>query len=218
MLESIDHLLLGCRDLDQGIVYLEKLSGFRATLGGAHPGRGTHNALLKMGPHCYLEIVAPDPQQRELTWFKQIAALPEPLLVGYAICQNNLENYAAALRQKGIACRGPIAGSRARPDGQLLRWRTLTYGDDRCGLLPFFIEWDVRCPHPSTDAPGALSLSSFTRTGHLVEETVSPPGQHKVQLPSQPVQLRAHLTGLHGEFELVSKSIPSEAWVPDLSL
>ncbi len=212
MLEKLDHILLGSRNLDEGIAYLEKLSGYRAAVGGSHPGRGTHNALLKMGPHAYLEILAPDPQQNGLTWFTQLASLTEPMLIGYAARQSNLDEYAAALREKGIACNGPFTGSRARPDGQLLRWRTLSYENDRGGLLPFFIEWDSICSHPSDDAPGALELLSFHRTGHLLEETIAPPGQHRLLLPNQPVQLRARLKGLHGEFELVSRPIPSETW------
>ncbi len=211
MLENLDHILLGCRHLEEGITHLERLSGYRAAFSGVHPGRGTHNALLKMGPHAYLEILAPDPQQSELTWFRQLASLSEPLLIGYAVQQKNLEEYARVLHQKGIACSGPLAGSRARPDGQLLRWQTLRYENDRGGLLPFFIDWDPHSPHPSTDAPGALALLSFTRTGQLQLETTPPTGQRKLFLPEEAVQLRACFNGSHGEFELVSKSIPSDS-------
>lgn len=210
--ENLDHILLGCSDLDKGIAYAEKLSGYRAAFGGSHPGRGTRNALLKLGPHTYLEIIAPDRQQKALVGHADIVSLTEPLLVGYAIRRSNLEAYAESLRKKGVACVGPTAGSRARPDGQLLRWQTLSYQDDHHGLLPFFIDWDPASPHPSSDAPGDLSLLSFTRTGQLVEESSSPLGKHKIQLPNQPAQLRAHLKGIHGEFELVSKSRPSETW------
>ncbi len=213
--KNLDHLLLGCRDLDQGIAYLERLSCYRAALGGSHPDRGTRNALLKIGSQLYLEIIAPDPQQKDLVWHSEIAKLSEPMLVGYAVRQSNLEAYAASLLERGIPCIGPTSGSRARPDGQLLRWRTLSYRDDRNGLLPFFIDWDPHSPHPSSDAPGDLSLLSFTRTGQLLEETTAPPGRHKLLLPDQPVQLRARFKGIHDEFELVSKAIPSETWSAD---
>jgi hypothetical protein len=123
-----------------------------------------------------------------------------------------LEAYAASLLAKGIPCDGPTSGSRTRPDGKLLRWQTLSYRDDRSGLLPSFIDWDPHSPHPSFDAPGELSLLSFTRTGQLLEETTPPPGKHKLLLPNQPTQLRALFNGIHGEFELVSEAIPSETW------
>jgi hypothetical protein len=160
---SLDHILLGCSDLNTGIAYVEEKTGVHAAAGGVHPGRGTQNALLSLGEMRYLEIIAPDPAQANSknAMAVRVKALTEPHLVGWAAHPGDLAAYAKKLRQAGIAFTGPTAGSRKRPDGQLLQWQTLDLKDDASGLLPFFIEWAAGSPHPSADAPKGCSLTAF---------------------------------------------------------
>jgi hypothetical protein len=162
----LDHLLLGCSDLDQGIAFVEKHTGVRSAMGGVHPGRGTRNALLALGKGRYLEVIAPDPQQKEiqsvgaglLGELKQLAA---PQLVEWAVHTLNIEASAERLRKYGVAFHGPTPGSRARPDGRMLHWKTLNFDDNRRRLLPFLIKWGADSVHPSADAPAGCRLESF---------------------------------------------------------
>lgn len=209
-----DHIILGCRDLDEGIAYIKKVSGYQAAPGGSHPGRGTRNALLKLATRCYLEILAPDPAQSELTWHQELPRLTKPLLVGWAEPARNLEGLAAHLRAKGMACGGPFPGSRTKPNGEVLRWKLVTLEDDKKGILPFYIEWAADSGHPADDAPGACLLLSISRVGHVNQAPSPGPDFHLVADPSaSPAQLKATLCGLFGEFELVSRTVPSENWV-----
>ena len=208
----LDHILLGCSDLDTGIAFVEEHTGVRAAYGGVHPGRGTRNALLSLGVRHYLEIIAPDPKQdsapsysaQQLTTLKQLSS---PRLIGWAAHPGNVESLAKRLREAGIATQGPFPGSRARPDGRTLSWKTLVLADDRQGSLPFFIEWSADSVHPSEDAPEGCRLehfavagpnpAEFSKTFQLLGIDVS------IDRGERP-QLRARIVGPKGKFEVSS--------------
>jgi catechol 2,3-dioxygenase-like lactoylglutathione lyase family enzyme len=166
----LDHILLGCNDLDQGIAFFEQRLGVRAAYGGVHPGRGTRNALLSLGERQYIEIIAPDPRQENIEPFaaKQwnlLKKLATPSVIAWAAHIANMETFAKKLGESGVAFVGPWPGSRARPDGKVLNWKTLSLTDDRQGSLPFFIEWSAGSVHPSVDAPAGCRLERFAVAG-----------------------------------------------------
>ena len=159
----LDHILLGCSDLDRGIAFVEEHTGVRAAFGGVHPGRGTQNALLSLGERRYLEIIAPDPAQPDaknplVTYLEKLSG---PRLVNWAAHPGDLAAFAKKLREAGIAFEGPTPGSRKRPDGSVLKWQTLTLKDNASWTLPFFIEWSADSLHPSADSPKGCSLLQF---------------------------------------------------------
>ena len=161
MLTGLDHIILGIDDLDRGIAWVEQRTGVRAIFGGVHPGRGTRNALLALGPSCYLEIIAPDPQQSSPTWFSQILTMPDPRLIAWAVHTSSLTALARTAICAGFPIDGPHDGARSRPDGKTLSWRLFHLRDDRGGLLPFFIEWGRDSLHPAADAPPGCTLESL---------------------------------------------------------
>ena len=166
----LDHILLGCGDLERGVAFVEEHTGVRAAFGGVHPGRGTQNALLSLGTRRYLEIIAPDQKQSGVEQYSVIAKIKEPRLIGWAAHRDLLEQFAAQLRQQGMEFEGPQPGSRQRPDGRVLHWKALRLKDDHGGLLPFFIEWSKDSIHPSEDAPSGCRLARFGAFSTEAEE------------------------------------------------
>lgn len=166
---SLDHILLGCNDLERGIAFVQKRTGIPAAFGGVHPGRGTQNAFISLGerrpgdlnPRRYLEIIAPDPKQANVGQYSVITKLKEPRLIGWAAHRDDLDQFAERLKHSGVEFEGPQPGSRQRPDGNVLYWKALRLKDDHGGLLPFFIQWSSESTHPSVDAPPGCHLESF---------------------------------------------------------
>lgn len=162
---AADHLLLGVADLDQGIAWFEKLTGVKAAVGGSHPGRGTRNALASLGGRRYLEIIAPDPLQTAYTFDIDLRKLKGPRLITWAARAADIAATAKKAREAGLQVSGPSDGSRARPDGQLLRWKTLgvltEFGRQGVEPIPFFIEWAGDSPHPSQDSPRGCELRAL---------------------------------------------------------
>jgi glyoxalase-like protein len=212
---DLDHIIVGFPNLEDGINRLLHLSGYRAAIGGSHPNRGTRNALLNLGNNSYLELLAPDPAQPALVWHKEIATLTELTIVGWSIRHAELDKLASLLKQRGVPCSDPISGSRVRPDGQALRWRTLTLVDDLRGNLPFFIDWDSASPHPSSDAPGGCLLQEFRPSDALPEIPPPQDGLRRHIIPGKQAHLAAKIAGLNGViFQLASIPVPAEGWVP----
>jgi hypothetical protein len=162
---AIDHLLLGAADLDQGVAWLEGLTGVRAVAGGSHPGVGTRNALVSLGNRQYLEIIAPDPKQTTYGFAIDLRVLAQPRLITWAAASSDMGASVALARRAGYEVSAPTAGSRARPDGKLLQWKALRLpgapGAKEVEPIPFFIEWAAGSVHPSQDSPKGCTLRSF---------------------------------------------------------
>jgi len=172
---ALDHLLLGAADLDAGIAWMEKSTGVRATVGGVHPGRGTRNALVSLGGRQYLEIIAPDPAQPPENLSMNLRPLAEPRLIGWAAAASDIDGLANRIRAAGHQVFGPRDGSRKRPDGGVLKWRTLEIASPLSGgdvdPIPFFIEWSPDSVHPSQDSSKGCTLVSL-ELGHPNPESL----------------------------------------------
>lgn len=205
----LDHILLGCDDLDRGISFVEERTGVRAAFGGVHPGRGTQNALLSLGEQRYLEIITPDPAQPDATepLVTYLKKLSKPRLVNWAAHPGDLAALARKLREAGVAFDGPTPGSRKRPDGRLLQWQTLTLKDNASWTLPFFIEWSADSLHPSADSPKGCSLVRFEAGApdpDALSKRATVLGLDVAIAKADKPELRATIAGPKGELHVTS--------------
>jgi hypothetical protein len=175
--DGFDHILLGAPDLDLGIRWVEERTGVRAKFGGNHPGAGTRNALLSLGTLHYLEIIAPDPTQADAPDERGLRQLSSPRIIQWAIHTEDIGAAKSMATAAGIKTVGPKPGSRQRPGGNVLRWQTLGI-EQTTPLVPFFIQWEVGSPHPSSDSPRlgtAKSLRFETPQSDELRRICTPP-------------------------------------------
>ncbi|MBL8520557.1 MAG: VOC family protein [Betaproteobacteria bacterium] len=147
----LDHLVLGCADLERGAAWLQRFLGVTLSDVGRHERMGTLNRLLSLGPDRYLELIAIDPDAHEPAhkrWFgldtldvrERIAARPR--LLGWVARTAQLD----ALDERTGGVLGPVHAM-ARGD---FRWR-ITVPEDgypiEGGLVPNLLQWDVPA-HP----------------------------------------------------------------------
>jgi len=204
---GLDHIILGIDDLDRGVAWVERHTGVRAIFGGVHPGRGTQNALLALGPSCYLEILAPDHRQSSLAWFTQVLTLREPKLISWAVHTPDLAALAQAAVAAGFPIDGPHDGARSRPDGKILSWKLFHLHDDRGGLLPFFIEWGRDSVHPAADAPPGCHIETFELQSPEAQALTSVCQTLAIDVRVEPAEkplMLARIASPRGEVELTS--------------
>jgi hypothetical protein len=99
-------------------------------------------ALLGFTDGSYLELLAPQrsgASVRESPWGKAMAGDAGPC--AWAVGTSNIVREVNRLAALRIRTSGPDPGSRAKPDGTVIRWKTATVGKEvRGATLPFLIE------------------------------------------------------------------------------
>lgn len=143
----VDHVLLPVADLEEGARSLRERHGLQSIAGGRHPKVGTANMIVPLGRQ-YLELIAvADPQEAAASRLgrRVTRALAEGrTFVDWATRTGSMDAMRGKLLAAGWDLPPVGEGSRRRPDGQVLRWRTqdVDAGADPTAL-PFVIEWDV---------------------------------------------------------------------------
>jgi hypothetical protein len=119
-----------------------------------------------------------------------------------------VDQFAASLRAADVPSVGPKPGSRNRPDGTTLTWKSLTLKDDSNGVLPFFIEWGAGSLHPSADSPQGCQLRELEIATPDTAALASLCAKLQLDLRiahADTLRLRATLVGPKGSLALQSR-------------
>ncbi len=158
---TFDHLVCAAPNVTAGASLLGGALGIVLTVGGAHQDQGTCNVLFSLGVGRYFELLGPDPAVKlQAPLALRAASLAGVDIWTFAVTTDNVDALAEKARALGLQLRGPKAGSRKTPTGDVLHWKVLFIDSPEFkGLVPFAIQW-LTTPHPSqTSAQGPLLQS-----------------------------------------------------------
>lgn len=194
----IDHVLLPVADLELGARVLSEKAGLIALPGGRHATGGTANYIVPLGLQ-YLELIAVVDEKEAVDsrlGLRVMQAIKRHrTFVAWALRTSDLDALRAKLQHARWELPPIVEGSRKRPDGQVLRWRTQDIATGpQPTAVPFVIEWNV----PEGLHPGQAAA----------EHRQGPVSIRRVVVGARdPVQVRdslALLLGDSGMYEVVS--------------
>jgi hypothetical protein len=115
--------------------------GLTADLGGPHGNGITQMASIGFDDGTYIELIAPIKPGATAgsDWSKFMSE--DAVTCAWAVGTNVLLQEVDRLKKAGVAVKGPESGSRKRPDGMSIEWKTADVGNGTPGsTLPFAIE------------------------------------------------------------------------------
>jgi catechol 2,3-dioxygenase-like lactoylglutathione lyase family enzyme len=157
----LDHLVVACPRLEEGVTFVEGLLGLPMAGGGQHATMGTHNRLLGLGD-LYLEVIAIDPAAPppgRPRWFDLDRFSGPPRLTNWVVSCDDLE---ATLAHGPNGWGSPMALARGE-----YRWQMAVPEDGVlpfAGIFPALIRWQGNL-HPAPNLPDrGLRLARLTVT------------------------------------------------------
>ena len=141
---KIDHLVIGCRNLQEGTDYIQNLFGLELSEIGCHKSIGTHNRVLKIGK-IYLEVIALDPSSKVKKNnsffglskdFVYEKIIKKPRLISFVISSNN-KVFSEFYCKKKYMERGNYKWNFIKPNQKKFDQKTFPYID----VFPSKINW-----------------------------------------------------------------------------
>jgi hypothetical protein len=159
---KVDHIVLAVPDLDEASDWFEKISGIRPVFGGYHANQGTKNALVNLGNGCYLELLAVDHENTQITaarWMGIDLLSDQPLITRWSLKADDLDDDSKVIKTYHPAMGVVHQGQRKTTSGHLLSWQmTLPLAEPLVELVPFMTDWQTSDFHPTDQLPEQCRL------------------------------------------------------------
>lgn len=176
---AIDHLIIAAQDPKQAADDFQRKHHVKVMQGGKHEKWGTYNYLAYLANDCYIEWIGIfDEERAQKSTNPLIQQLVLQLnetkegLFQLAFRTNNMNQFVSHFNTETIPYKGPVSGSRVKPDGSTLAWKMLFPQPNKQNkLYPFLIEWSsgINKPAHKRDISN-LSLKSITIPDQMINQ------------------------------------------------
>lgn len=140
MLTTLDHVVIGVRDLDAASDRYTRLLGRRPSWRGRHPEYGTANVLFRLD-NTYLELLAGSGSGPMAEWLAHRLADVGEGICALAFGTDDAAASARVLRERGLDPSAPTAGSGQQSEGPKRHWQTVYISPANTrGIFLFVIE------------------------------------------------------------------------------
>jgi catechol 2,3-dioxygenase-like lactoylglutathione lyase family enzyme len=155
VIHSLDHVIVGVRDLESATETYTRLLGREPSWRGSHPGQGTANTLFRVA-NGYLELLGIVGEGAFAERLRGKLERDGEGVAGFAFGVDDADECARELRARGLPATDPIEGSGAdEGTGAKRSWRNVHLPESATrGVLAFMIE------HLSP--PDALPMANVT--------------------------------------------------------
>jgi len=163
-MKTIDHLVYCVPNLQEGIQEIKHKFGVEPSYGGRHLEQGTHNALLNIGNQIYFEILAPDPDNKNIDpprWMG-IDLLTIPKFTRWGVKSDTLKEDLEILKKINPSLAKSKVGKRQKKDGSMLNWElSIPLPQPEVEAVPFLIDWKGS-EHPTNSLSQHCELLQFS--------------------------------------------------------
>ena len=166
-MRTIDHLVYSVPNLEKAIIDFENLTGIRPTFGGYHTTRGTKNAVVNLENKCYLEILAIDEENKNVSaprWMG-VDFIDNAQMTRFALKSDDLRNDSVILQKYNPQMGEINGGQRKTSNGKMLTWEMiLPLAAPAVDIVPFMTDWRKSEVHPTDSMTEECTFIGFKFT------------------------------------------------------
>lgn len=160
-MRRIDHIVYCTRDLEKEVARLEKVFGTDFSPGGRHLTEGSKNVLLNLGNKCYLEVLAIDAANTEISaprWMG-IDLLTSDKITRWALKTDDSKKDAEVVKAYSSQMGTIKGGERITSEGKKLEWDlVMPLNSPEVEVVPFMTDWTKSDVHPTDNMPQNCEL------------------------------------------------------------